>query len=99
MSCHNGSVWSHDTAAAALGLHRYGLHAQARQVARALFGAARAAPDARLSELFAGFPREEGTPPVLYPAACHPQGWDAAAVLGLAHLLRVDASQAGSRPD
>lgn len=99
VSYHNGSVWPHDTAAAALGLHRYGLHAQARQVARALFDAARAAPDARLSELFAGFPREEGTPPVPYPAACHPQGWDAAAVLGLAHLLRADASQAGSRPD
>lgn len=47
MSYHNGSVWPHDTAAAALGLHRYGLHAQARQVARALFDAARAAPDAR----------------------------------------------------
>ncbi|CAM3635902.1 glycogen debranching N-terminal domain-containing protein [Deinococcus frigens] len=87
VSYHNGSVWPHDTAAAALGLHRYGLNAEARSVARALFDAARAAPDARLSELFAGFPRQDGTPPVPYPAACHPQGWDAAAVLALAHLL------------
>ena len=94
VSYHNGSVWPHDTAAAALGMHRYGLNAEAAQVARALFDAARAAPDARLSELFAGFPRQDGTPPVPYPAACHPQGWDAAAVLALAHLLETPVSQA-----
>lgn len=88
VSYHNGSVWPHDTAAAALGMHRYGLHAEAASVARALFDAARAAPDHRLSELFAGFPREPGTPPVPYPAACHPQGWDAAIPLALGHLLR-----------
>ena len=87
VSYHNGSVWPHDTAAAALGLSRCGLKAEARTVARALFDAARAAPDLRLSELFAGFPREADTPPVPYPAACHPQGWDAAIPLALAHLL------------
>lgn len=87
VSYHNGSVWPHDTAAAALGMQRYGLHAEAAQVARALFDAARVAPDRRLSELFAGFPREPGTPPVPYPAACHPQGWDAAVPLALAGLL------------
>lgn len=86
VSYHNGSVWPHDTAAAALGFERYGLHAEAAQVARALFDAARWAPDARLSELLAGFPRDDG-PPVPYPAACHPQGWDAAIPLALAHLL------------
>jgi glycogen debranching enzyme len=96
VSYHNGSVWPHDTAAAALGMHRYGLNAEAAQVARALFDAARAAPDARLSELFAGFPRQEGTPPVPYPAACHPQGWDAAAVLALAHLLEQPVPHAHS---
>ncbi|BDP43055.1 amylo-alpha-1,6-glucosidase [Deinococcus aetherius] len=86
VSYHNGSVWPHDTAVAALGMARYGLHAEAFQVTRALFDAARWAPDHRLSELFAGFPRENG-PPVPYPAACHPQGWDAAIPLALAHLL------------
>lgn len=86
VSYHNGSVWPHDTAAAALGFERYGLHAEAAQVARALFDAARWAPDRRLSELLAGFSRDDG-PPVPYPAACHPQGWDAAIPLALAHLL------------
>ncbi|WP_081908937.1 glycogen debranching N-terminal domain-containing protein [Deinococcus sp. YIM 77859] len=87
VSYHNGSVWPHDTALAALGMARYGLHNEARRVARALFDAARAAPDGRLSELFAGFDREGDSPPVPYPAACHPQGWDAAIPLALAHLL------------
>ncbi|WP_019587295.1 glycogen debranching N-terminal domain-containing protein [Deinococcus apachensis] len=86
VSYHNGSVWPHDTAVAALGMARYGLHAEAGQVARALFDVARWAPDSRLSELLAGFPREDG-PPVPYPAACHPQGWDAAIPFALAHLL------------
>ncbi|OWL98580.1 amylo-alpha-1,6-glucosidase [Deinococcus indicus] len=92
VSYHNGSVWPHDTALAALGMARLGLHAEAAQVTRALFDAARAAPDGRLSELFAGFPREDGTPPVPYPAACHPQGWDAAIPLALAGLLQAPAA-------
>ncbi|WP_339097665.1 amylo-alpha-1,6-glucosidase [Deinococcus sp. VB142] len=87
VSYHNGSVWPHDTAAAALGMARYGLHSQAQQVARALFDAALAASDLRLSELLAGFDRTEDAPPVPYPAACHPQGWDAAIPLALAPLL------------
>ena len=57
VSYHNGSVWPHDTAAAALGMARYGLNREARQVARALFDVARAADDRRLSELLAGFER------------------------------------------
>lgn len=87
VSYHNGSVWPHDTAAAALGMQRYGLHKEAQQVSRALFDAALAAHDLRLSELLAGFPREAEMPPVPYPAACHPQGWDAAIPLALAGLV------------
>ncbi|MBZ9753308.1 amylo-alpha-1,6-glucosidase [Deinococcus sp. HMF7604] len=94
VSYHNGSVWPHDTALAALGLARTGLHAEAHQVTRALFDAARAAPDARLSELFAGFPREGDLPPVPYPAACHPQGWDAAIPLALWPLLEEGQAEA-----
>jgi glycogen debranching enzyme len=86
VSYHNGSVWPHDTALAALGMARYGLNNQAAQVARALFDAARWASDGRLPELFAGFGRDGG-PPVPYPAACHPQGWDAVLPLALAHLI------------
>ncbi|WP_161880613.1 amylo-alpha-1,6-glucosidase [Deinococcus alpinitundrae] len=88
VSYHNGSVWPHDTAAAALGLARYGLNREAQQVARALFDVARAASDLRLSELLAGFERRGNEDvPVPYPAACHPQGWDAAIPLALSHLL------------
>lgn len=84
VSYHNGSVWPHDNAVAALGLARYGLADAARRLASAQLEAAALAPDARLPELFAGFAREtaEGlpdSPPVPYPAACHPQAWDAAA--------------------
>ncbi|WP_045234114.1 glycogen debranching N-terminal domain-containing protein [Deinococcus pimensis] len=86
VSYHNGSVWPHDTALAALGMARYGLTEEAGRVARALYDAARWAADARLPELFAGFEREDG-PPVPYPAACHPQGWDAVLPVALAHLL------------
>ncbi len=86
VSYHNGSVWPHDTALAALGMAKYGFTEEARRVTRALFDAARWATDQRLPELFAGFGREDG-PPVPYPAACHPQGWDAALPLALAHLL------------
>lgn len=86
VSYHNGSVWPHDTAVFALGLERYGYEQEARTVARDLFDAALWAADSRLPELFAGFAREDG-PPVPYPAACHPQGWDAAIPLALAHLI------------
>ena len=86
VSYHNGSVWPHDTALFALGLERYGYEVEARKVARDLFDAANWAADARLPELFAGFAKGDG-PPVPYPAACHPQGWDAAIPLALAHLI------------
>ena len=84
VSYHNGSVWPHDNALLALGLARYGLHDRVRQLAQAQLEAAALAPDARLPELFAGFKREvisglPANPPVPYPAACHPQAWDAAA--------------------
>ncbi|MFC4452985.1 glycogen debranching N-terminal domain-containing protein [Deinococcus sonorensis] len=93
VSYHNGSVWPHDTAVFALGMERYGYEAEARRVARDLYDAARWATDARLPELFAGFAREDG-PPVPYPAACHPQGWDAAIPLALAHLIAEPVSPA-----
>jgi glycogen debranching enzyme len=84
VSYHNGSVWPHDNALIALGLARYGLDEHVKKLARAQLEAAALVPDARLSELFAGFKREQTTglpssPPVPYPAACHPQAWDAAA--------------------
>ncbi len=88
VSYHNGSVWPHDNALIALGLARYGLHDHVKKLARAQLEAAALVPDARLSELFAGFKRESSpgmpsSPPVPYPAACHPQAWDAAAPYAL----------------
>jgi glycogen debranching enzyme len=84
VSYHNGSVWPHDNALIALGLSRYGLHDHVKRLAQSQLEAAALAPDARLPELFAGFKREivtglPASPPVPYPAACHPQAWDAAA--------------------
>ena len=86
VSYHNGSVWPHDTALAALGMWKCGLKQEAFQLTRALFDAALQAPDHRLPELFAGYPRQDA-PPVPFPAACHPQGWDAVIPLALRHIL------------
>jgi glycogen debranching enzyme len=74
---HTGSVWPHDTAIAADGLRRYGFHDDANALAAAVLEAARHFPGGRLPELFAGFDREAGGPPVAYPVACSPQAWAA----------------------
>jgi glycogen debranching enzyme len=79
MSYHNGSVWPHDTAICAAGMARYGLRHGAVQVTAALFEAA-SHFEMRLPELFCGFAREPGEPPVGYPVACLPQAWSAGSV-------------------
>ena len=48
----------------------------------------------RLPELFCGFPRVQGAPPIAYPVACSPQAWAAAALFSLLQSclgLRIDA--------
>jgi glycogen debranching enzyme len=82
MSYHNGSVWPHDTAICAAGLARYGHQAGASQVLEDLFRAATKF-NMRLPELFCGFPRRPGEPPVAYPVACMPQAWAAGSVFML----------------
>ena len=79
MSYHNGSVWPHDTAICAAGMSRYGHRANARVVLEAMFRAA-SHFDMRLPELFCGFPRAAGEPPIAYPVACMPQAWAAGSV-------------------
>src|SRR6185436_18444194 len=37
----------------------------------------------RLPELYCGFPRRPGEGPTLYPVACNPQAWAAAAIFSL----------------
>ena len=76
MSYHNGSVWPHDTALCAQGLARYGFRDGAVRMLSGLFETA-VHYEMRLPELFCGFPRAPGEPPVAYPVACLPQAWAA----------------------
>jgi glycogen debranching enzyme len=80
MSYHNGSVWPHDNAIAALGLAQAGDHAGVVKVLEGLFDASVQFNSASLPELFCGFRREVGLGPVPYPVACYPQAWSAASI-------------------
>ena len=60
MSYHNGSVWPHDNAMAALGLARAGDHAGVLKVLEGLFDASEQLNTSSLPELFCGFRRETG---------------------------------------
>lgn len=76
MSYHNGSVWPHDTALCVAGMARYGERAHAVRLLNQMFEAA-GHFGMELPELFCGFPRKPGEPPVHYPVACLPQAWAA----------------------
>jgi glycogen debranching enzyme len=78
MSYHNGSIWPHDTALCAAGIARYGHRDAAVTLLRSAFESA-VNFDMRLPELFCGFPRVQGAPPIAYPVACLPQAWAAGA--------------------
>jgi glycogen debranching enzyme len=96
MSYHNGAVWPHDNALVALGLARYGLVEAVLPIFTGLFEAGLCFDLRRMPELFCGFGRESGEPPVLYPVACAPQAWSAASVLLLLQAclgLEVSALQ------
>jgi glycogen debranching enzyme len=80
LSYHGGSVWTHDTAIAAHGMLRAGLHDEARTVTEGMLAAA-AAFDYRIPELHSGDPLSETLAPAPYPAACRPQAWSAAAAV------------------
>jgi len=93
MSYHNGSVWPHDTAIAAVGLRRYGQTEAFLSLATALFDAALEWEGARMPELFCGFARSSGLGPTRYPVACSPQAWAAGVPF---HLL---SAMLGLSPD
>ncbi len=76
MSYHNGSVWPHDTALCASGLARYGERDGTARLSSHIFEAA-VRFGMRLPELYCGFPRAAGQPPIEYPVACLPQAWAA----------------------
>ncbi len=80
MSYHNGSVWPHDNALIARGLARYGLNRAAVQILDGMYEASVYLDLHRLPELFCGFRRRPDDGPTLYPVACSPQAWSAAAV-------------------
>ena len=80
MSYHNGSVWPHDTALCALGMRRYGDLNGPLEILDEMFDAAFTF-GMRLPELFCGFPRRPGLPPIGYPVACLPQAWSAGSAL------------------
>jgi glycogen debranching enzyme len=79
MSYHNGTVWPHDNAIIAAGLAAYGRKDHAIRIMAALFNASLFLELNRLPELFCGFARRPGEGPTLYPVACAPQAWAAAA--------------------
>ena len=79
LSYHNGSVWPHDNALIASGLARYGFKNLAGKILLALMDVSSLLELHRLPELFCGLDRREGEGPTLYPVACSPQSWAAAA--------------------
>jgi glycogen debranching enzyme len=95
MSYHNGSVWPHDVALCAAGLGRYGQREPVVRLLTAMFEAA-IHFEMRLPELFCGFARMHGAPPIAYPVACLPQAWAAGAPFMMIEAclgLRVDGQR------
>jgi glycogen debranching enzyme len=98
MSYHNGSVWPHDNAIAALGMARYGHREHALRVLSAMYRASIHFDLHRMPELFCGFPRHEHDGPTPYPVACAPQAWAAGAVFMLFQAcLGIDIDAAHHR--
>jgi len=81
MSYHDGSVWPHDNALAALGFGHYGLKTAALSILEQFFLASLSFELRRMPELYCGFPKRPGAGPTLYPVACSPQAWASGSVL------------------
>lgn len=79
LSYHNGSIWPHDNALIASGFGRYGFRNLAGRIMLALLDVSSVMDLHRLPELFCGLERRTGEGPTLYPVACSPQAWAAAA--------------------
>ena len=104
MSYHNGSVWPHDTAICAAGMAAYGRRDAAAHLLGESFDAAMHF-GLRLPELYCGFARSTGEPPVGYPVACLPQAWSSGAAFmmlqaclgvtvdGINRVVRIDRPQ------
>jgi glycogen debranching enzyme len=79
LSYHNGSIWPHDNSIIANGMAKYGSKKMAGQVLLALLDLSSEVELRRLPELFCGLQRRPTEGPTLYPVACSPQAWAAAA--------------------
>ena len=79
VSYHNGSVWPHDNSLIASGMARYGFRNCAGKILLALLDLSSMVELYRLPELVCGLDRRLGEGPTLYPVACSPQVWSAAA--------------------
>jgi glycogen debranching enzyme len=87
MSYHNGSVWPHDNAMLAMNLAAYGAKRGIVDIFEGLVRATSYLDQRRIPELFCGFRRRRGRGPTLYPAACSPQAWAAAAPFALVQAM------------
>ncbi len=83
-SYHRGSVWPHDTVAAALGAARRGLTREARLLAESVLRLAAAEAWRPLSEVYLG---ADTAYPVPLPRANRPQAWSAASLFAALHAL------------
>jgi len=95
LSYHAGSVWTHDTAIAVMGLAAAGDCDADRLAASLVDGLLRAARvfDYRMPELYGGQSAADRQAPAPYPAACRPQAWSAASAIA------VLTAALGLRPD
>jgi glycogen debranching enzyme len=96
MSYHNGSIWPHDNAIAAMGMARYGFMSAATRLLDSMLELSQSVELHRLPELICGFHRRTEEGPTLYPVACSPQAWAAGAVYLLLQAslgLDIDATR------
>lgn len=82
-----GSVWPHDNGFIAQGMKRYGYHAEANRIAKAITRASEFFEQDRMPELYAGTTREPGSFPVQYLGANVPQGWAAGSMFSLLQAI------------
>jgi glycogen debranching enzyme len=95
-------VWPHDNALIAAGLARYGFKEMAGEILSGLLAVSTLVDLYRLPELFCGLERRSREGPTLYPVACAPQAWAAAAVFLLLQSclgLSLDAEKKQIRLD
>ncbi|MBS2009625.1 MAG: amylo-alpha-1,6-glucosidase [Cyanobacteria bacterium SZAS TMP-1] len=95
MSYHDGTVWPHDNAMTIEGMAATGHEQEACRVMAGLIDAAGTASDARLPELFCGFPRSQYDSPVPYPVSCVPQAWAAGSIFEMLKATLGIYPQAG----